>query len=375
MAKDPKTPPPKARSLPRRDLIILPLLVLATILAVLAPGEALVRAAYPDAEVDACAYNLSAPVLHGRAGCTSRMKTPEGPWVDVRYNECGYRTEQSCRTRPVGALRVAVIGSSTSAGFLVPYPQTMAARAAADLAGACGRPVEFQNLGMAGNTGDRILTSAREALALKPDALVLLVAPLDLESAAAPIAGPPAAAPAAQPSLRQRLVGTVTSAIADSRLLYMERYFILRNDDVYVPLYLNSSDKAGFMKAPLSPTWRARADAFETRFAAAAEMAKAQGVPMVLVFAPQRAQMAIASQGGYPDAHPELLPNELATVAESHGAGFANPLAEIPRDLPSGEIFYAVNGHLNGAGHAYVAKSLEKTLLRQAPAFAACKRP
>ena len=60
--------------------------------------------------------------------CTARYKAGEGPWAENSYNACGYRTEHPCGPKPPGSFRVALIGSSTSMGYLIPYQQTFAVR-------------------------------------------------------------------------------------------------------------------------------------------------------------------------------------------------------------------------------------------------------
>jgi hypothetical protein len=347
----------RRKTLPKRDLVILPLLVVVTILAIAVPLELLVRQAFPSKDVDEC---LAVKEAHGRPNCVSRTKAPEGPWAEMKYNECGYRTAESCRIKPPGALRIVVLGSSTSSGHLTPYENTMAARAARELTRQCGRPVEVQNLGALGNRGDKLVASAREALTLKPDAAVLVVTQTDLElirdDTNVADGDPP---PVPEPNVIRR----IKSEILQSRLLYMESYLLLREDENYVPVFLKSGHKADFMRAPLPKPWAYRVSTFEATLRQVSDVMRGSDVPLLLLFVPQRAQAAIAAApAGRPNVDPFLLPRELQQASARAGVPFVDSLSVFPKNVPSEKLFYAINGHINGKGHAFLAQALLKGL-------------
>jgi len=135
------------RRLPRRDLVLLPLLVALTVAVVGGGAEVVSRILYPAKEINACLVRAKgAAPLYYKGGCASRTKIPEGPWVTNAYNACGSRTPEACGPKPAGAIRVAVVGSSTSAGYMVNYADSFAARASAALTKACRRPVAWSFL-------------------------------------------------------------------------------------------------------------------------------------------------------------------------------------------------------------------------------------
>ena len=166
--------------LPRRDYILIPLIFVMTALVVLAGGEVSVRLIYvQDDAAEPCAY--STPFgFRFKPLCTSRTKVWEGPWITQHFNECGYRTAESCAPRPAGLPRIVVVGSSVARGALVNYPQSFAARASAMLTDRCRTTVDFQNLGTNPSDFDRIDQRIPEALALKPSAIVMTTGPYDL---------------------------------------------------------------------------------------------------------------------------------------------------------------------------------------------------
>ena len=362
---------PGVRPLSRRDAIVMPLLALATVIGLALPAEIASRIAFPSVEADACNVTSDGGT-RAKAYCVSRTKVAEGPWTTNRYNGCGYRTPEPCGPKPPGSLRVAVIGASTSAGYLTPYEESMAGRASRTLTGLCGRPVEFQNLGAMGAYGDKLVARTREAMALKPDAVVLVVAPIDFDLAARR-----GGRADRQPS-RPKPLALAKDALAGSRLLYMEQYFLLKSDDSYVPVYLNYGAKADFMRTPLSPAWTRKLHDFDGLMAQLSALARHGRAPLVLLYAPQRAQAAmIASDRFGHDLDPGGLPQALAQIAQAHDIKFVDAGQSIPRDTPSANLFYAVNGHPNGRGHGLLAQALVRRMVQpDLPVFAdACRRP
>jgi hypothetical protein len=343
--------PPERRRLPRRDLVILPLLVLATLALVLGGAELVSRVVYPSQEADSCF--ITHPDASGRrfrGNCTARIKVAEGPWTTATYNACGYRTPEACGVKPTGARRVAVIGSSTAAGYLVKYDDTFAARSARALTRACHQPVEFQNLGGAGYNGRRVLPRADEALSLDPDLMVMILTTVDMEQADKD----DGAAAAVSPGLAARIKETIWA----SRALYMEQYFLLSNDETYLPFYLKVASKAGFLQTHMPPLWTRRAADAERVVAQVADKARARGVPFVLIFAPSRASAAMKASGRtWPGYDAFAMPRELRAAVERHGAQFIDATRAIPVGQPTKRYFYTVNGHMNAEGHRLLSEA------------------
>ncbi len=241
--------------LPRRDLWLLPLISLVTIIVLLAGSEAVTRVVWPEQAFNSC--RVTDPQIGYRylANCTSTMKTVEGPWVTNEYNGCGYRSAAPCGPVPAGTRRVALIGASLSEGYMVEYPNSFGARLGIDLTHLCNAPVEVQNLGAMGYSGHLLVPRMEEALKLRPDAVVLVQAPFDLEgemgdeapsSKATAAAEPPTAPPE---SLQHR----VFEALKGSRSVTVAQHFLFQNPSVYIPLYLRYGDKADFPAAPVQP--------------------------------------------------------------------------------------------------------------------------
>src|SRR5712671_1663718 len=123
--------------LPRRDRLILPLLVVLTIGFMFLLSEAATRLIWPEGGVDSCRVRDPITDWRNKPNCTFAMKAAETPWVEYRFNECGYRNSVPCGTKPRGTVRVALLGASLSEGYLIPESQTFAARAADQLGRIC----------------------------------------------------------------------------------------------------------------------------------------------------------------------------------------------------------------------------------------------
>lgn len=373
MASPNGTETPARRRLPRRDLVILPLLALATVLVLFGAAEVFSRVRYPEREADSCKTPDAVLGYRFRPGCTSTTKAAEGPWTTNGYNACGYRTPEPCGPVPAGARRIALIGSSTSSGYLVPYGGTLAAHAAADLTQVCRRPVEVQNLGGVDYTGAKLTARARESLTLAPQALVLVVSPLDLELAQGARTFQENGFTVTRSN---NPVTRLKEALGASRAASVAQHFVLKGDRTYVPTYLRSGDRADFMRAPLPEQWRARVAEFDGRVAGIQAMAARRRVPFVIVFAPQRAQAGLvagaagAGSGALAGFDALVLPRALAAAAAAHGAVFVDSDAEIAPGTPTERLFYPVNGHPNAEGHRLIARSLVRRLL--APDLAIC---
>jgi hypothetical protein len=347
------------RDLPRQDLWLLPLIAALTVLVLLAGAELVSRWMWPTQLVDACSMPDAALGYRFRAGCSSVMKAAEGPWYTNSYNDCGYRSAASCGALPPGHRRIALIGSSLSQGYLVAYSDTMAARIEADLTWMCGAPVEVQNLD--------------EALRLRPDAVVDVTAPFDLENslvedAAGAVVPPPPPPP--PPGLRRR----VFMALRESRALVVAQHFMFRNQSIYLPLYLRYGDKANFLRPPFSAPWQERLRRLDTLVGVLAQRAQAAGVPFMLAFVPQAAQVELMDEPIVPPGiDPAALPAAIAGIMARHHAWFADTSAAL-RARPADQLYYIVDGHLSAEGHALAAALIVRRLVDEPGSpFAGCQ--
>lgn len=348
--------------LPTRDIILLPLIFVGTMIILLALGEASARLAFPqDDAAEPCAYKTSEGTRF-RPGCTSHTKEWEGPWVTQHYNACGYRTEEPCSPRPPGALRVAVIGSSTARGALVNYADSFAARASAVLSRACGGLVDFQNLGTGPHDVDRLDRRMPEVLALHPAAIVMTIGPYDI----AHLKDQPRSEPPVKARLNLReLVGT----LRDSRLFRLMQYELYRDPAFEVRAFLTNGDAADYVRTPLSPLWQQRVWNVGELLG---RIRQQTGLPILLAFVPERGQTAMAALAMRPaGTDPFVLQAALRQEAEAHGVTFLDPTPAFAAWPDLHSLFYSTDGHPREGGHAALAQVIEKALLAE-PAFVHC---
>jgi hypothetical protein len=367
--------------LPRRDLWLLPLLSLLTVVSMLAGAEVLARVGWPEQISNSCKATDNALGFRYLPHCSSTMKSAEGPWYTNTYNECGYRSPTPCGPVPMGTRRIALIGASLSEGYLVEYPNTIGARLAGDLTTMCRRPVEVQNLAAQGYTGQRVVLRMDEALTLRPDAVLFTLTPYDIESqlddATQPITGlapkiKAQAAPVTQPPTAQWLQGGALDGseaslqrrivlwLSDSRFSTVARHFLFRNLAVYLPLYLRYGDKADFLRPPLSAPWRERLRRFDLLLGELADRAHRANVPLTLAFVPQQAELALMDGRSPPSGvDPKALPTALAAIAAHQGVAFVDTSQALQAEAAHPElIYYTVDGHPSGLGQPIIARYL-----------------
>ena len=371
-ALQPSQPP----RLPARDAWLLPLVSLATVLVMLIGAEVASRAVWPEQVDNAC--RMPDPVIgyRYRPNCTALTKAAEGPWVTNSYNACGYRSAAPCGAVAPGTRRVALIGSSLSEGYLVPYDDTVGAQLTRDLSRSCGATVEVQNLGGVGYSGHLLTARMAEALRLRPDAVLLLLAPFDLEGEMGAVAPPPSGNAAAQPAgdAADGPMHRIFTAFKRSRAVLVTQHFLFRNAAIYLPLYLRYGDKADFLRPPFSPNWQARLRAYDTLLAGLGAQAHQAGVPLSVGFVPQEAQVALmAGRPLPPGIDPDALPRALQAIAARHGVGFIDTSAALRLQATPERLFYQVDGHLSGSGQPIIASYIAEQMVSDPHgAFAGC---
>jgi hypothetical protein len=359
------------RGLQWRDCFLLPLIFLGTIAVLLIGGEVTTRFLYPQADdSEPCEYATSNGLRY-HPFCVSHSKVWEGPWITQRFNDCGYRSSNSCGPLPAGSVRVDVMGSSTSRGALVNYRDFFAAEAAKSLSQACGHLVDFQAMGTepidVGKDDKRI----PEALALKPTAIILAITTYDLEHLRDL---PPATIGLAdaEPSFNWH---GVVALLRDSRLFLLMQSYLYRDPDFQIRSFLLNGDPADYIRTPLSPAWQKRVADLGDLLARITVQTKPAGVPVLLLYAPSRSQAAVILRRGKVPSNvdPFVLQRALASAASHYGVTLLDATPDFAAMADFNSDFYLSDGHPREGGHVALAETVERGLLH-VPAFAACHR-
>jgi hypothetical protein len=369
--------------LPKYDFVVIPLLAVLTLVVLFGAGEVASRALFVESGAETCNMIGGAGVSVMRPDCTSYRKSAEGPETVNRYNDCGYRSPDPCRDRRPGAIRVALMGASTAQGLKVPYEATFAARLTRSLSQACGRPVEFQNMGVAGAGLLDIYRRTDEALAMRPDLILVVLTPYELKAmipasrmAARDLPLVPAAAGNrgrdTTPSAKS-LVARISDAAFDSRMLVVAQHFLFEDRATFVSLFMLHGEDADYLRLPYSPGWEQRLGDVDTLLGAMATRAKAAGVTMMLALGPQRIQAALLDRTVLPQGvDPFAIGRRLGEIAARHDMLFQDALEGFAAVKDPDALFYAVDGHMDGEGNGVFAASILGRLTRDDAAFRGC---
>ena len=357
--------------LPRRDLLILPLISICTIGLCLIAAESLAKYFFASQELNTCM--VSDPV-HGakfKPNCTVRMKAAEGPWVTSSYNDCGYRTKASCGPKPPGTTRIALLGSSSSEGFFNSYDQMFASRTAAELTNVLKRPVEVQNLGRAGCDPICALNRVDEALALKPDLVMLAMSNFDMqnmETTGAALQNAKAIAPIT-PTYKEK----VFTYLKEKKAVVAVTHFLTENNPAFarvrVRTYLTNGDLAGYLWKPFP-----RPGMTACRYWTACWNRRKLSVAMrmflssSLKFRHFNKYRLMGADNLPAGVDPYAFTHSLQELATKHQMQFINTTDAFTKP---NDTFYVVDGHMNGNGNALVARVVvEHLLAEQMPALA-----
>ncbi len=355
----------------RRDLFNIPAIVVLTIVFLGGISEGLALWLYPSRNGDTCTIHDAAMGIRFKQNCTSEQKVPEGPWTQNFYNDCGSRSPFQCSPKPKDGLRIVIFGNSISQGSFIPYDDTYGSRVATELTKRCGQPVDVQNVARPTYTWKKIVMDLDEALALNPSVAITTITPNDLESDPAQQA---VGSPNNEALSLQEIISNLTSA---SRALYVAKDFYYRNSENFATLYLHYREKANFLRPPFSAFWQTRLAAYDELLGKMAEKADSQKVPLVLVFVPQQAQAVLLGMKRLPQGvDPRAFSEALAALAARHGIFYVDTSEAFGRFSNPTDLYYGVNGHPSGAGHAVMAKAVVTQLLKtdRGP-FQSCRSP
>jgi hypothetical protein len=351
----------RVSGLPRRDFILLPVLSLATIIAMFAGAELGTRIFWPAQSDDSCSIRGA---LENKPNCTVTGKAAEGPLTTYHYNECGYRTYDSCGPKPPGAFRICVLGTSVSEGFNVPYDQTFTSRAAHEIGRAAGRTVQVENLAFENLSPLECYRRLPAALGLQPNLVIYAVSPFDLEQPIDPAQladrnNPAASNAAPTTQFKDSWTGRLRQTLMNnSRAILIAQHFLFSNPETFLRVYLAHSD-TGYLQQPADAAWRLRYSNFELIIGGMASRTRQRGVPLFIMAVPSRAQAALFSPDArLPHTDPFAFGASIRAICEKIGAVYVDSLEEFGQAAHAERLFYVVDSHVNSDGHALLSRAL-----------------
>lgn len=363
--------PGSNNKLPRRDYILLPLLSLLTIVLLFAGTEITTRVFWSAEDRGYCMYFDPVVGPHGKPDCVSIVKIPEAPAAVIqRYNHCGYRSEASCGPKTPGTYRIAVLGSSIAEGYMIPYEQTLASEMATSLRQAWPRNVELENLAAEACPPIYSYRHLNEALKLKPDAVLLVLNPWDLEQSVDPKLmamrdDPKPITRAPAPVIRLSLLQQLQVWTHDTRAMLVAQHYLLQNRDIFLKLYIMAGgDHTAFVHYPFTPAWRERFNVTDILLGEMAQRLHGAGVEFVVVAVPERAQVLMLHQHNLPPGiDPFAFTREMSLIARKHGILFVDGLKALSQVSDPEKLFYVVDGHATPAAHRILGESIANKLI------------
>lgn len=372
---------PSKTKLPSRDYIILPLLSLATIAVMFGTAELLTRVIWVEQERDTCRAQDPVTGPYHLPNCVTRIKAAESPWVEEKFNDCGYRTPEPCRVKQPNTLRVALMGSSMTEGYLIPYEETFAARAAEALTRACRKRVEFQNMGVVGFTPIYAYRRLDEALRIHPDVVMLAVTSFDIEHPIDPevLASRKESRtmPIPTPSAVKLGMGhKLKDTFSQSRTLLVAQHFLYENEQTYAKLFLLDAEHAAFLQARSTPGWDKRFADLDLLLEEMADKLRTLNIPFVVASIPHRAAIAmLTSHNVPPGIDPNSFDNRVEQICSRHRIVYVDLNRQFSQLRTSNGLYYPENSHMNSTGEAVIGDAIIARFLDGSiPAFAACRR-
>jgi len=357
--------------IPRRDWLLLPLVVLSVTTMFLGLSYLVADHMFPEKGWFTCNTRDRRGFMRHKPNCVCRYKNPEGPLVEYRFNECGYRSARPCGAKPRDTLRIVLMGASMTLGLYIPEDETFGARTEATLNRICPRAVEVQNMGGVRFKDEYKL--AEEARRLSPDIIVLAVAPFDLEDTAE----------AAQPSNRhtQTGLGRTTTwpdlmlRTRESKLVFAVEHFMLLDTQVLFEVYKNMGGSREVLRYPQTPAGERAYSEFAKSLNRFMTGLTGSGVPVIVLVVPNRVAAAIVSNHSQLEGtDPWWFGRRISDIAVQQGVLAVDTTQDFANFAHAEKLFYPVDNHPNGAGHAVIAKALVDRLTDGSiPQVSACR--
>jgi hypothetical protein len=250
------------------------------------------------------------------------------------------------------------------------------------LAKQCGRPVEFQNLGAYGIGMMDVYHRTAEALALKPDILLLAFSPYDITPEISPdmMAERDNRAPGTMkrqslPKPNSWIRNFLVIPLKESRAITVLQHFMYLKPETYANLFMYYGDNADYLRTPLSPRWRQRFSNLDLLIGDINKKADAASVPLVVLVGSMPSQVALANIPSRKGVDPALFGAEVEQITSKYHVLTIDPLPDFTTRPDAMTLVYPVDGHFSPPGQQIIAEELSRKLLSSGlSAFSGCDR-
>jgi hypothetical protein len=375
-----KDDPRALMRLPFADWIILSALALAALAATAGVSEFVSRQIFseetPHGSIECEVRNDSPAGARAKPDSSCWEKLAEGTLAEYKFNHCGDREFVECRSAHPGVFRIVMTGSSVAVGRYLPVQKTIAEFLSSAIEKRIPEPVEVYNASMMQGSLESVGLRFGDILADKPDMVLWVVTPHDVEEARYVTyhdptsqlqadAGGALSVKRAWYLIKRAYVNRSIADLARShfdrtRTALALRHLLYQSRGIYVRSSLMQSDTdAGYLKRHPSEIWRQRIEEFGAQFAENRARAKAAGVPLVIVSIPSREQAALlATSEEHDDIDPYGFDRSLQSIVAAQGEVYVEILPAL-RGVPEPErLYYPVDGHPNERGTFLIARAL-----------------
>jgi hypothetical protein len=360
------------RKTPLRDWVLLPLIGLLTIGALTAGTELAARHIYyraPAANGICTHFKDPAIGIGAQPNTVCKAVIDQDELIEYKFNDCGFRTELSCTQKAPDTFRIVMLGSSSAMGLGVSEEKSFGALLPIDLSRLTGRKVELYNEGLTPNHPQLIARWFNQALEPKPDLLLWVITPYDVQiSGDAPVEKPEAQAGAVAKTMfllknrpqGESVLDAMRSVWTDySRTAVLLRHLLYKSDSQYLKSYLLGDSVSGYLKTEPTELWQKHLRLLDGYAASIGAQAKAAGIPLVVVQLPSRAQVIMASTGDLPAGYdPYALQHELKAIVTSHGAIYMDTLPAYSSVYDVDQVYRPADEHPSDEGHDLIARDL-----------------
>jgi hypothetical protein len=155
----------------------------------------------------------------------------------------------------------------------------------------------------------------------------------------------------------------------------MLQHYLYQDRRTFVRLFMVHGEDADYLRLPYGPGWQERMADLDILLEGIATRAHARDVPVLLLLAPSRIQLALLSEDGRQyGADPFGLGRAIGQIAARHRIRFVDMLETFATEPAPERFVYPVDGHMDGAGSGVFAAGLLNHLTQDdLPPFATCR--
>lgn len=303
--------------------------------------------------------------------CTWKIKDWEQTTEIVyKTNECGLRSNKSCKDLKESSIKIAAIGDSFTWGKMVDVEDIYVERATSSLSRSLGVDVALFNFGMSGYDILQYMIAIDKAAEFEPNITIIGLLPNDLflpfgeeESLRRkdPTISPKQKLAERRAAHNRNPLNWIRFHVKNLRSVKVASHYLLEDNDIYLTFYQQKNEKAGYLFKGLSKFWYDRLRELDEVLSALREKYPAERI--VIVFIPQRIQAVILEIDSINSEFSATeIGEQIGIIAKRHGFVYVDFTTGISKHPAPTDLYYTIDGHLTAEGHDLLGKELAEVL-------------